>query len=472
MQQTNSESDAVRGDPAKLDSWKQIAVYLGREVRTVQRWEKSSGLPVRRLQHEKRGSVYAYTGELDAWIAARDPQQTEGASPDTRTPRRSRVAYLLAAATLAGVAGIAAALFARPLTHAMGGSSEGVAAAALVSTPARNVYLRGLYYMNRGTREDLEQSIRHFREALSEDPQYASAYAGIAKAYVYLGTSGKEGSARTLLARDAAERAVRLDDSLADAHEALGLVRALGDWDWRGGEVEFQRALRLNPNLASAHSSYALFEALLGRQDIAIAEARHAVELEPLSAILGANLAWYYYWARQYDEAIGVSRDVLRSEPQFMSAQRCIIRSLVAQRRFEDARTELRAQLQEAGMDPAARGLNAPSAEQAVHDYFAQWLARLDQLQSKEDGDSFDMAIALAALDRKEELLACLERAFQRHEIIAVVMNVEPLFDAYRTEPRFAEILRRVGLPQPEPFAARAKAASGAPPASGSAPPS
>jgi len=90
----------------------------------------------------------------------------------------------------------------------------------------------------------------------------------------------------------------------------------------------------------------------------------------------------------------------------------------------------------------------------------------------KGNGDSFDMAIALAALDRKEELLACLERAYQRHEIIAVVMNVEPLFDAYRTEPRFAEILRRVSLPQPGPFAARAKGASGAPPASGSAPPS
>jgi len=451
----NGAEDQSRLNPgvtpsAKLNSWKEIASYLQREVRTVQRWEKEAGLPVRRLLHEKRGTVYAFTEELDAWAASRSSviAKLDCANPPAGSHRPAALIYVAAAALC--ILAIALTLFVRPSGRTAKGAP--LALTSLHATPAREAYLRGLYYQNRGAGQDIQESIRYFQKALAANADYAPAYAALSEAYTSLGAGGADAPARLVLAGNAADRAVALDDSLAEAHEARAIVRAYGHWDWHGAAEEYERALHLNPNLASLQSSYAQFSALLGHTDVAIAEARRARQMEPLSAIAGADLGWYLYWSRRYDEAVAVSREVLQSEPKFYSAQSCIVRALVAQKKFGEARAELKRQMREAGRDKASiKFLDDPSSEKAVHEYYQRKLVKLqsqNQLpsQTQMGASSFDVALTLAALNRKEELLACLEGAFRGHEFIVLVMNVEPFFDAYRTDPRFAEIVRKVGL--------------------------
>lgn len=429
----------------KLDSWKEIAGYLQREVRTVQRWEKEAGLPVRRLLHEKRGTVYAFTEELDAWAASRSTSvaKVDGNDPAAEKKRHTTFTYVAAPALC--IFAIVTVIFVRSAAKTVKGAP--LAAASTHSTPAREAYLRGLYYQSRGSEQDIQESIRYFQKALAADPNYAAAYAAISEAYTTLGASGQEGPARLVLAGNAADRAIALDDSLAEAHEARAIFRAYGQWNWRGASEEYKRALRLNPTLAGLHSSYAQFSALLGNSDVAIAEARRAREMEPLSAMAGADLGWYYYWARRYDEALAVSREVLRSEPKFYSAQSCIVRALVVQKKFGEARAEIKRQLRETGVSEASiKYLDDPSAEKAVREYYTRKLAQL-RAGPRTGVSSFDIALALAALNRKEELLDCLQDAYARREFVVLVMNVEPFFDAYRSDPHFAEIIGKVGLP-------------------------
>jgi tetratricopeptide (TPR) repeat protein len=431
---------------AKLNSWKEIANYLQREVRTVQRWEKEAGLPVRRLLHEKRGTVYAFTKELDAWIASRSPvlANLDAANASAGNNRFTSRVYVAAAAIC--IFAIALIIFVRSSGRTVKGAALAVASAP--SRAAREAYLRGLYYQNRGTGQDIQESIRYFQKALAADANYAPAYAAISESYTTLGASGDDAPAALVLAGNAADRAVALDDSLAEAHEARAVFRAYGQWNWRGASEEYGRALRLNPNLAGLHSSYAQFSALLGNSDVAIVEARRAREMEPLSATDGADLGWYYYWARRYEEALAISREVLRSEPKFYSAQNCVVRTLVAQKKFGEARAEIKHQLREAGENEASiRYLDDPSAEKAVREYYARKLAKL-RADPRTGVSSFDIALALAALNRKEELLACLEDAFSRHEFVVLVLNVEPFFDAFRGDPRFMGIISKVGLPR------------------------
>jgi tetratricopeptide (TPR) repeat protein len=435
--------DQGRVSPAKLSSWKEIAAYLGREVRTVQRWEKLDGMPVRRLFHEKRGSVYALAAELDAWVASRDPELPVGGTAFGK-PRAHWAAYPFAMAAAICALAVLLVFFARPSGRPPS-TNRADSNPPSLSPVARAAYLRGMYYFNRGTASDLEASIGYFKKATVADPACATAYARLSEAYLYLGIGAKDSDAHLRLAETAAHLALDLNGALAEAHEALAEVQAYSYWDWKGAGAEFQRALQLNPNLASAHSSYAQLEGLLGQSEIAISEAKRARELEPLSALLGADLAWYYYWARRFDEAIAVSREMLQSEPRFASAQSCIVRSLVAQRKFDEARIELVRQIGE-GDGGAKAALGAASAEQAIRGYYAWNVGRLEAIEKRQDIPLFDMALDLAFLRRTDDLMACLEKALQLHQGIVLVMNVEPFFAPYRQEPRFVRIAEKVGL--------------------------
>ena len=442
---TASIQRLCRGSFLEAQFLEEIATYLQREVRTVQRWEKDAALPVRRLLHEKRGTIYAFTNELDAWAASRSIATGKLDEVDPLDGNKLSCTLMYIAAPLCILA-IALVVFARSAPRIVKGAA--VAITTSRATSAREAYLRGLYYQNRGNQQDIQESIRYFQKAIAADADYAPAYAAISESYTTLGASGVDAPARLTLAENAADRAVALDDSLAEAHQARAIFRAYGQWNWRAAKQEYERALHLNPNLAGLHSSYAQFAALEGNSDVAISEARRAREMEPLSAMAGADLGWYYYWARRYDEALAVSREVLQSEPKFYSAQNCIVRALVAQKKFGEAREEIKRQLQEAGTNAASlKYLDDPSAEKAVQEYYEKRLAKL-RADPQTGVSSFDISLALAALNRKEELLACLEGAFARHDFVVLVMNVEPFFDAYRSDPRFAEIITKVGLPR------------------------
>lgn len=421
--------------PERLSCWKEIANYLGREVRTVQRWEKSEGLPVRRLYHSERGSVFAERQELDDWLAKRIATPSGEAPCSAYIPvsssSRRHIPIFVFVTILVFAAGVL--MMTRPRR-----SRPHIPAAT-----AQAAYLRGVYYLNRGTYQDLMESGRYFQKAIQADPSFAQAYAGYSE--VRLLTGGATGDIAA--SRDYAKRAVALGPDVAETHVALAMLLAYADWNWMAAEREFQKALRLNPKLASAHDGYAQLEGLIGREALAVSETTRARQLEPLSATIGSNLAWDLYWARRYDDAITASREVLKAEPGFSIARNCTVRALLAQGRMDEARAELVAQVRESGGDPAAYGLNASVPSVAVRNYIERHLDNQWRLFAESRTDTFMIAIDLAVLHRKKELIDCLEQALARRESVVLVMNVEPLFDPYRDDPRFVRIARATGLP-------------------------
>ncbi len=431
----------------RLDSWKEIASYLGREVRTVQRWEKADGLPVRRLLHAKRGSVYAFAAELDAWVASREPNGdvTATGNPDVadvRGPRGSWAAVMVCCAALVFALG----------AQRVGTRALDIRANRTAVTPesaAGAAYLRGLYLLNLLTNEGLTKSIPEFQAAIAKDAQFASAYARISQAHTFL-SFGEQREEELASARDFAQKALRLNKSSAEAHEAVALHRAYGDWNWSGAEAEYKTALQLDPNSATAHSNYAQLEAILGRHDSAIAEARRAWQLQPLSPTMGASLGWFFYWARRFDDAIATSRQVLESQPGFESAQACIVRALVAEGKFSEARAELVSQMQQGNPDIHDSGLDVASPEKAIHNYYLWQLKKLNALRRQGEAPLFELALAYAAVGAKDSLMDCLEESYERRKFIAMLINAEPYFDAYRNEPRLIEIARKIGLPAPQ----------------------
>ena len=439
----------------KLGSWKEIANYLGREVRTVQRWEKADGLPVRRLLHAKRGSVYAFAAELDAWVASREPNDGVGSegmavvgAQEAAGNRGAWTAVVMCCAALVIVAGLqwgGVRVFAR----------RGMRSAPTVESAAGAAYLRGLYLLNLTSGDGLTKSILEFQAVIAADPKWAAGHARLSEAHTFL-SFGKNRDAELATARESALRAVRLDNSSAEAHEALALVDAYGDWNWAGAEAEYKTALEIDGNLATVHSNYAQLVAILGRNDLAISEARRAWQLQPLSPTLGASLAWFYYWGHRFDDAVATSRQVLQSQPGFMSAQACIVRALVAEGKFGDARAELLDQMQSKSSDVQAAGLDAASPEQAIHNFYAWQLTKLKEMQKNGMAPLFDLALTYAALGEKDSLMDCLEESYQRRQFIAMLINAEPFFDAYRNEPRLIEIARKIGLPVAAPLKTRA----------------
>ena len=457
-------AQAVAGSNSsrKLSSWKEIAIYLGREVRTVQRWEKNADLPVRRLLHAQRGSVFAYTADLDAWLIARSSSpladKEESADRDlarAAAPFAQRREFSFRASALIVALSAVAALFLSPMARTLKSNSrQAGSVAAAVSPVAREAYERGNYYFHRGNYEDVSASKRYYQRAVDAAPNFAAAYAGLSLTRLLLRGANEKTAGEVTASRELATRAVALDSSLAEAHDALAMVLAYGDWNWLAAEKEFQRAIELNPDLAQAHSDYAQLEAIFGREDIAIAETKRARELEPLSATIGSSLAWDQYWARKYDDAIATSREMLAAEPAYKMARNCTIRAFVVQGRFEEARNELVTQIRESNADTSTYRLNDRDAEVAVRNYFEKDLAEQRALFEKKKTGPFMIAIDLAALHRKDELLDLLSAAVKKHEGVPLVMNVEPLFDPYRDDPRFLEIARATGLPSFGHFAA------------------
>lgn len=427
--------------PRRLNSWKEIAIYLGREVRTVQRWEKFEQLPVRRLSHKERGTVYAFTSELDAWLESRRPEPKAPSHTDRKAESQRR-GWVWVAAALCLAATLTFAFVARKTFRLQ--ESRGHSLATFAGNKAGEAYLRGLFLLNLQTGESIQKSIPEFEFAIQRDPKLVAARARLAEAHTYLGM-GMSAPAELAVAREAAEGAVRLDAKSAEAHEALGMVYAYADWNWKDAQREFAEAVELNPDLATAHSNYAQLAAILDDPATAVSEAKRAWELNPLSPTFGASLAWYYYWARRFDEAIAASRKVLASQPGFFSAQACIVRALVAQGRFSDARTELKQQMLASHQDALAALLEGDDPKEAIHSYYR---AKLKAWAADGRTSSFDLALALAALGEKEQLVDCLKRAYERREFIALLINVEPYFEPYRHDPRILELAHKIGLPQ------------------------
>ena len=318
-----------------------------------------------------------------------------------------------------------------------------------VDPAVHEAYLMGRYFWYKRTSESVRRGLRCFEEAVSLDPAYAPAHVGIADSYIvdggrYLDVPPKIAYAR---ARSAALQALRLDDNLAEAHTSLAAVLTDYEWDWIGSDREYRRALELNPNYATAHSWYAEQLSRMGRHDEAIAEAQRALELDPVSIFSSMLVAWILYFARRYDEAIAQANKTLELDADYATALRILGWALEETRRYSEAIAAHRRACALTGQRPNFTAqLARACAVAGMAAEARQILAELGATAKESYVSAFDFALIHAALGETATALDWLERAFEEHSDHLPYIRVNPRLDPLRGEPRFQELLRRMGL--------------------------
>jgi TolB-like protein/Flp pilus assembly protein TadD len=326
-------------------------------------------------------------------------------------------------------------------------------AAALIGPHTQDVgaydlYLQGRFLSSQRTGEALTKAIALFERAIQRDHRYAGAYAALAEAYVvlplYTAYSPRDAYSK---ATTAARAALALDSTLAGARASLGQIRVT-ERDWAGAESEFQRAIRLNPADAIARSWYAgLLGRVLKRDDEAMRELRHAAQLDPLSRTNQTDLAILLYFQRRYDEAAAELRQVLELDPGFAAAHQLLGRVYMRLGRHTEAVGELE---RSAGIAQRqiARGWLACAYAAAGNRGRAAAILEGFQREAKLGYVSpFAIALAHTGLGQREEAFAWLQRAAATHDPYLAINHREPLLDPLRSDPRFASLLRRMGLP-------------------------
>ncbi|HKP87706.1 MAG TPA: winged helix-turn-helix domain-containing protein [Blastocatellia bacterium] len=315
-------------------------------------------------------------------------------------------------------------------------------------TTAHDAYLKGRYLWNKGRADDIEKSISQYERAIEIAPDYGLAYAGLADSYILLGMYRRPSPMEAYpKAKDAAMRALVLDDKLAEARTSLGTILFRFDWDWPGAEAEFKRAIDLNPSYSRAHHDYAWFLVAMQRFDEAVAEIKRACELDPLSPLANSDVGWVYLRARRYDDAIEQIQRTLELEPNFASAEGCLERAYAMKGEHRKALDQARKAMLRAGASPEElAALDNSDAAEGMKSV-ARWrLKRLNDPSRKWSASPYSIAQYQAELGEKDAALASLERAVSERDSEVVSLLVDPAFDNLRSSARFADLLRRVGL--------------------------
>jgi TolB-like protein/DNA-binding winged helix-turn-helix (wHTH) protein/Tfp pilus assembly protein PilF len=314
---------------------------------------------------------------------------------------------------------------------------------------AYDLYLKGLYFWNKRTLPGFQQAIGYFEQAIAKDPSYAPAYAGLANTYTLLTSYSLAPTTQYMpKARAAALQALKLDDKLPEAHIALALIVENYDWDWDTAEKEYRRAIELNPNYATAHHWYAELLTWRGRFDEALRESEYARQLDPLSLIIATDHAAILYYSRQYDQAIEQFRAVLDMDPNFPRAYQ-VINAYVEEGRYTEALAAFEEWHRLTGKSPWEPAQLAYIYGRAGQKKKAlQELGKLELLSRNQPIDPAVFVSADLAVGEKKEALARLEKAYSQHSNVMTTLKVEPAYDSLRDDPRFEELMRRVGLAQ------------------------
>jgi TolB-like protein len=308
-------------------------------------------------------------------------------------------------------------------------------------------YLKGRYFLTPGVGDSLRKAAEHFEQATKLDPAYPLAYAGLAEAYAAWANSTIAPSKEAYLkAKTAALKGLELDDRLASAHATLGAVSLLYDWDWPSAEQSFQRAIVLDPDDARTHRRYALGFMWLGRFDEATREMQRARELAPIDLEIHANLALILYYARRYDEAILEARKTLEVDRTFSQAYRTIARALVEKRLYDQAIDAYHQATAPGGIQLLKAELGHAYAMSGRRDKALEIRNELRELAGRRYVSPYDMAILHIGLGDKDQAFSWLEKSYTERERWMVTLKVAPALDPLRIDPRFADLVRRVGL--------------------------
>jgi Tfp pilus assembly protein PilF len=475
----------------RLDTWKEIGAFFGRDERTVKRWEITRGLPVHRVPGGGRANVYANTDELIEWLKGKNVAEDSGATkvaavnPEVeakpeeeagegkiqdvsrggrrigdrregvRTPvvasQWQKTLYAMVVITILAVVGILIVTRRNSSARAARTAASGSSVPHVVDPEAKQFYLKGIYYFNKRTPETLNQAVDFFTQAVVRDPQYPEAYVGLADCYnllrEYSVMPADEAYPR---AQAAAERAIALDDSLSGAHSSLAFVKFYWSWDVAGAQREFERALALDPKSVRAHHWYATFLLALGRLPESLQEIDKAQQLNPMSSAILADKGLILFHAGHKEQAIALLKQVESTEPDFLSPHTYLSiiyflqgdypQYLAESRKsasllHDDRRLAIVAASEKGFASGGSRGmLNAMLKEQI-------------SLHEKGREPAYSLAETNAALGQKKAALDNLENSYQKHESEIVSIRIDPWLNNLHDEARYREILVKVGLP-------------------------
>jgi hypothetical protein len=484
---------AAHGDPLgakkRLDSWKEIASFFDRDERTVKRWEKERGLPVYRVPGSARGGVFAYAEELAEWLkaphhnlesseAAVEARSTDEDS-DRATPARvvtMKVPSDVPAAVpppardlrlVPAPSRLAAArtiLWLLPLVLCLGSFllftfshrepryKKALAAPHVPGGEAQDLYLKGRYYFEKRTPDDLNRAVDFFTQAIVHDPGYAAPYVGLADSYnllrEYSAMPPQEAFPR---ARAAASKAVELDPNSAEAHNSLAFASFWGFFDAATADREFKRAIELDANLPRAHHWYATFLIAIQRNHDAMAEIERARQLEPSSTPILADKGFILAAAGKTEEARALLTQLAAAQPDFVPPHRYLAEEIyLPEGNYAGYLAEMGTV---AHLRHDAKAQKQIEAEQKAYadggrqKLFEQRLAAARESFDHAGGSAFDLAAAYADLAQKNDALKYLQVAYQRHDLLLTTLTTTRAFQALHQEPQFGELVAKVGLP-------------------------
>jgi TolB-like protein/DNA-binding winged helix-turn-helix (wHTH) protein len=312
-----------------------------------------------------------------------------------------------------------------------------------VDPEEQDLYLRARYHLDKGSEEEINKGIEYFRQAVEHSPQDARNYAGLADAYLALSDYYLSPAATLELGKQAAMKALQLDDNLAETHVSLGAIRFLYDWDWPQAEKEFAQAVRLNTNSSDAHLWRGVFLAQMGRSDEGISEIKLAESLDPLSLAVRVNAGWVYYVARRNEQAVQEWRKILDIDPHFTLTHTSIWIAYVKQAEMGAVLSPSPVSEVDILQLAAITGRHAISGNRAEAE---RLLSRLDSISKRHYVCPYEMATAHAVLGNKDKALDWLSKGLKERSACMADVKVDPRLDSLRADARFNTFLKQVGF--------------------------
>jgi TolB-like protein/DNA-binding winged helix-turn-helix (wHTH) protein/Tfp pilus assembly protein PilF len=325
---------------------------------------------------------------------------------------------------------------------------ERLATPQQISPEAYEAYLKGRYYWNKRTGESMQKAEQYFEQAIDKDPTYAAAYSGLADCNSGLTWHGFKSPAEALpKAYAAARKAIEINPESAEAHASLGLAMS-HRWDWTGAEAEYRRALHLDPQYANAHHWYGDYLSIRGRHGEALAEAKHALELDPLNLMISTWVGLRYYMARDYSRAIDQNRNSVELDPNFAAAHLLLGEDYLGAGLHSEAVIELKKAANLSGDSPLYTAQVAVALAVGGRSGDALRIAhQLEAISRKRYVSPYGLAQIYAASNKSEDTFKWLQAAYENHAVWMGYLAVDPIFDRYRSDERFKDLLRRIGLP-------------------------
>ena len=317
-----------------------------------------------------------------------------------------------------------------------------------VDPEAHELLLKARYQWNKRAQESVKKALVCFQSVIDRDPTYAQGYAGLSDCYNILGYYSALPPAEAYpKARAAALKALSLDETLAEPHASLGVVKRDFEWDWAGAEAEFEKAIQLNAGYVEAYHWRSTLHSMLGRHPEALREKKHALAMDPLSVVIRTDLGRMFYFSRNYDQSLAEYRAAIEMDPNFASARLGLAQVHEQKGEFDQA-------IAECATGVRLSGDTAFALAKLAHSYAAagrteqahSLLERLHDLSRQHYVSPYDLAMIYVALRKHDEAFAGLERAFEQRSLWLGYLKVEPQLDALRPDERFAKLLTRVGL--------------------------